>query len=153
MNGQFNEFLSQTRLNLDPNKHVIFIYDNAPAHNNPAIPGPNSELKKLTPYRQFLSIVEQAISALKAAITVDVSHPEQQEQMHNRAEARWQEITRGNFCTQLLLHVLQRNIGTITVAKCEEWYRFTQTYITRCLTFNSQDQIVNSPLKLLHISL
>ena len=88
MNGQFNEFLSQTRLTLDPNKHVIFIYDNAPAHNNPAIPGPNSELKKLPPYRKFLNIVEQAISALKAAITVDVSHPEQQEQMHNRAEAR-----------------------------------------------------------------
>ena len=88
MNGQFNEFLSQTRLNLDPNEHVIFIYDGAPAHNNPAIPGPNSELKKLPPYRQFLNVVEQAISALKAAITVDVSHPEQQEQMHNRAEAR-----------------------------------------------------------------
>ena len=89
MNGQrFNDFLSQARLTLNPNEHVIFIYDGAPAHNNPAIPGPNSELKKLPPYRQFLNIVEQAISALKAAITVDVSHPEQQEQMHNRAEAR-----------------------------------------------------------------
>ena len=38
MTGQrFNDFLTQARLNLDPNEHVIFIYDGAPAHNNPAI--------------------------------------------------------------------------------------------------------------------
>ena len=98
MNGQrFNDFLSQTRLNLDPNEHVIFIYDGAPAHNNPAIPGPNSELKKLPPYSPFLNIVEQAISALKAAIKADISRPEQQEQMNNRAEARRQGIVLGNF--------------------------------------------------------
>ena len=46
MNAQrFDDFLAQTRLNLDPDEHVIFIYDGAPAHNNPAIPGPNTELK------------------------------------------------------------------------------------------------------------
>ena len=77
MTGQrFSDFLTQARLNLDPNEHVIFIYDGAPAHNNPAIPGPNSELKKLPPYSPFLSIVEQAISALKAAIKRDISRPD-----------------------------------------------------------------------------
>ena len=66
MNGQrFNDFLSQARLTLNPNEHVIFIYDGAPAHNNPAIPGPNSELKKPPPYSPFLNIVEQATSVLK----------------------------------------------------------------------------------------
>ena len=66
MNGRrFDDFLPQTRLNLDPNEHVIFIYDGAPAHNNPAIPGPNSELKKPPPYSPFLNIVEQATSVLK----------------------------------------------------------------------------------------
>jgi len=64
MTGQrFNDFLTQARLNLDSNEHVIVIYDGAPAHNNPAIPGPNSELKKLPPYSLFLNIIEQAISA------------------------------------------------------------------------------------------
>ena len=62
-------------------------YDGAPAHNNPAIPGPNSELKKLPPYSLFLNIVEQAIRALKATIKADISRPEQQEQMNNREEA------------------------------------------------------------------
>ena len=82
MNGQrFNDFLSQARLNLDPNEHVIFTYDGAPAYYNPAIPGPNSELKKLPPYISFLNIVEQARSALKAAIKADISRPEQQEQI------------------------------------------------------------------------
>ena len=60
---RFNDFLTQARLNLDPNEHVIFIYDGAPAHNNP---GPNSELNKLPPYTPFLNIVEQAISAFKS---------------------------------------------------------------------------------------
>ena len=112
---------------------MIFIYDGAPAHNNPAIPGPNSELKKLSPYSPFLNIVEQAISALKA----DIGRPEQQEQMNNREEARRQGIALGNFCTQLLLHTMQRNIGTITAAKCSQWYRLMQTYILRCL--NSEE--------------
>ena len=50
INGQrFKDFLSQAKLNLDPNEHVIFIYDGALARNNPAIPGPYSELKKLPP--------------------------------------------------------------------------------------------------------
>ena len=99
MTGQrfkFNDFLTQARLNLDPNEHVIFIYDGAPAHNNPAIPGPNSELKKLPPYSPFLNIVKQATSALKAVIKADISRPEQQEQMNNREEARRQGIALGS---------------------------------------------------------
>ena len=134
MTGQrFNDFLTQARLNLDPNEHVIVIYDGAPAHNNPAIPGPNSELKKLPPHSPFLNIVEQAIIVLKA----DIGRPEQQQQMNNREVARRQGIALGNFRTQLLLHTLQRNIGTTTAAKCGQWYSLMQTYIPRCL--NSEE--------------
>ena len=104
-----------------------------PAHNNPAIPGPNTELKKLPPYSPFLNIVEQAISSLKAAIKADISRPEIQEQMNNREEARRQGIALGNYRTQLLQQALQRNIATITAAKCGQWYRFMQTYLPRCL--------------------
>lgn len=134
MNGRrFDDFLAQTRLNLDPDEHVIFIYDGAPAHRNPAIPGPNSELRKLPPYSPFLNIVEQAVSALKAAIKADISRPEIQVQMNDRAEARRQGLALGNYRTQLLLQALQRNIGTITVAKCGQWFRFMQTYLPRCI--------------------
>ena len=88
MNGRrFDDFLPQIRLNLDPDEHVIFIYDGAPAHRNPAIPGPNSELRKLPPYSPFLNTVEQAASALKAAIKADISRPEIQVQINDRAEA------------------------------------------------------------------
>ena len=134
MNGRrFDDFLAQKRLNLDPGEHVIFIYDGAPAHRNPAIPGPNSELRKLPPYSPFLNIVEQAVSALKAAIKADISRPEIQVQMNDRAEARRQGLALGNYRTQLLLQALQRNIGTITVAKCGQWFRFMQTYLARCI--------------------
>lgn len=134
MNGQkFNDFLAQTRLNLDPDELAIFIYDGAPAHTNPAIPGPNTELRKLPPYSPFLNIVEQAISALKAAIKADISRPEQQQQMNDRAEARRRGMALGHYRTQLLLEALQRNVGTITAAKCGQWYRFMQTYIPKCI--------------------
>jgi len=73
---RFNDFHTQARLNLDPNEHVIFVYEGAPAHNNPTTPGPNSELEKLPSYSPFLNIVERA---LKAAIKVDISRPEQRQ--------------------------------------------------------------------------
>jgi len=57
----FADFLTQTRLNLDPDEPVILVYDGARAHNNAGMPGPNTELKKLPPYIPFLNIVEQAI--------------------------------------------------------------------------------------------
>ena len=91
----FDDFLAHTRLNLDPDEHVIFVYNGAPAHNNPAIPGPNTELKKLPLYSPFLNIVKQAISSLKAAIKADISRPEIQEQMNNREKARRQGIALG----------------------------------------------------------
>ena len=112
---------------------MIFIYDGAPAHYNPAILDPNSEIKNLPPYSPFLDIVEQAISAVKATIKAEISRPEQHEQMNNRAEGRRQEIALSNFRIQLLHQALQRIIGTITAAKYRQWYRFTQTYIPRFL--------------------
>ena len=74
MNGvRFNDFLVQTKTQMDEEQHVIFIYDGAPAHRSAVQPGPNTELKMLPPYSPFLNIVEQAISALKAAIKADIS--------------------------------------------------------------------------------
>ena len=130
---RFGDFLMQTRLNLDPDEEVIFIYDGARAHNNPPVPGPNTELKKLPPYSPFLNIVEQAISALKAAIKGDISRPEIQTLMGNREAARDRGLPLGQFRTHLLLEALQRSIGTITAPKSGQWYRFMQTYLPRCL--------------------
>ena len=132
MNAQtFADFLTRTRLHLDPDEQVAFIYDGAPAHHNPGNPGPNTELKKLPPYSPFLNITEQAISSLKAAIKADISRPEIQREMNNRDEARRQGIPLGHYRTQLLMEALQRNTGAITVAICTQWFRFTQTYLPR----------------------
>ena len=104
-----------------------------PAHRNPAIHGPNSVLRKLPPYSPFLNIVEQAVRALKAATKADISRREIQVQMNDRAEARRQGLALGNYRTQLLLQALPRNISTITVAKCGQWFRLMQTYLPRCI--------------------
>ena len=70
---RFNDFLGQTRENLDPDEEVIFIYDDAPTHQNPAIHAANTELEMLPAYSPFLNIVEQAISSLKGGIKGDVT--------------------------------------------------------------------------------
>ena len=69
---RFSDFLLHARLNLNPNEHVIFIYDGAPAHRDPTNPSPNSEFKMLPPYSPFLNGVEQAISCPKAPIKADI---------------------------------------------------------------------------------
>ena len=35
--------------------------------------------------------------------------------------------------SSLMMEALQRNAGTITVAKCTQWFRFMQTYLPRCI--------------------
>ena len=111
-----------------------FIYDGAPAHRNSAIPAANTELEMLQAYSPFLKIVKQAISSLsKAAIKGDISRPEIQTRMDDRAEARRLGIPLGEMRTRLLLDALQRCIGVITAAKTYQWFRFMQTYLPRCL--------------------
>ena len=82
----FNDFLVQTRQNLDPDEEVIFIYDGAPAHRNLAIPTTNTELEMPPAYSPFLNIVEQGISSLTAAMKGDVSRPKIQARMVSRWE-------------------------------------------------------------------
>ena len=77
--------------------------------------------------------MEQAISSLKAAIKGDISRPEIQTQMDNRAEVRRLGFPLGEMRTRLLLDALQRCIGVITAAKAYQWFRFMQTYLPRCL--------------------
>ena len=93
--ARFDDFLTQARTNLDPEESVTFIYDGAPAHRNPIVPAPNTELKMLPFYSPFLNIVEQAISCLKATIKADISRPEIQRRMDDRDEARVREIPLG----------------------------------------------------------
>ena len=87
----------------------------------------------LPPYSPFLNIVEQAISALKAAIKADISRADIQATIDNREEAWRQGLPLGEHRQRIVLAASQRNMNTITAAKCAGWYRFMQTYISRCL--------------------
>ena len=87
----------------------------------------------LPAYSPFLNIAEQAISLLKAAIKGDLSRPQIQARMDDRAEARRLGILLGEMWTRMLIDALQRCIGVITAAKAYQWFRFMQTYLPRCL--------------------
>ena len=66
----------------------------------------------LPPYSPFLNIVEQAISALKAAIKADISRPDIQATIDDRDEARRQGIPLGEYRQRILLEASQRNMNT-----------------------------------------
>ena len=97
------------------------------------------EIKMLPPYSPFLNIVEQAISALKADVKADISRPVFQQRIQDRNEARNQGIPLGEHRQRILLEAAQRNMNTITPAKCAAWYRFMQTYIPRYLNHENID--------------
>ena len=87
----------------------------------------------LPAYSPFLKIVEQAIGSLKAAIKRDVSRPEIQVRMDDRAEISRLGFQLEEVRTRSLLDALRRCIGVITAAKANEWLRLMQTYLPRCL--------------------
>ena len=92
--------------------------------------------RNVPPYSPFLNIVEQAVSALKPAIKADISRPEIQVQMNaalkpDIKDLPW-EITTRSCYVKHYRHV-GMDVGTITVAKCGQWFRFMQTYLPRCI--------------------
>ena len=49
---RFDNFLTQARTNLDSEESVIFVYDGAPAQQNPTVPAENaSTLKSFSKHR------------------------------------------------------------------------------------------------------
>ena len=69
MNRQlFNDFLGEVGRRINPNNQTFLVFENAPAHRKANCPRGRIEIKILPPYSPLLNIVEQAISALKAAI-------------------------------------------------------------------------------------
>ena len=134
MNRQlFNDFLGEVGRRVNPDNQTFLVFDNAPAHRNADCPRGRIEIKMLPPYSPFLNIVEQAISALKAALKAEISRPDIQATIDDRDEARRQGIPLGEYRQRILLEASQRNMNTITAAKCAGWYRFMQTYVPRCL--------------------
>ena len=62
-----------------------------------------------------------------------------QQRIQDRNEARNKGIPLGEHRQRILLEAAQRNMNTITPAKCAAWYRFMQTYIPRCLNHENID--------------
>ena len=82
-------------------------------HNNLAITGPNTELKKLPPYSAFLEHCGTSLSNKfsKAAIKADISRPEVQEQTNKQSrkqDARelLSEIIALSHCSKLYNEIL-----------------------------------------------
>ena len=129
---RFQAFLQECAENLPENETTI-IFDGAPPHRSAQTPAEHIELRILPLYSPFLNIVENDISALKTAIKCDISRPMVQQQMNDRLRAQQENIPLGEYRKRVLLAAAERNIATITVPKCNAWFRHMQTYLPRCL--------------------
>ena len=129
----FNDFLGEVGRRVNPDQQTFLVFDNAPAHRNADCPRGRIKIKMVPSYSPFLNIVEQVISALKGAIKADNSRPEIHTRIDDRDEAQRPGIPLGEFRQRTLLEASQRNMNTITAARCAGWYRFMQTYVPRCL--------------------
>ena len=135
MNRQlFNDFLGEVGRRVNPENQTFLVFDNAPAHRNADCPRGRIEIKMLPPYSPFLNIVEQAISALKAAIKADISRPEIQATIDDRDEARRQGIPFGEYRQRILLEASQRNMNPLRLQSaqggtdsCRHMYRVVLT--------------------------
>ena len=75
MNRQlFNDFLGEVGQRVNRDSQTFLIFDNAPAHRNADCSRGRIKIKMLHPYLPFLNIVEQVISAFKAAIKAELSN-------------------------------------------------------------------------------
>ena len=99
-------FLNECAQNVAGNE-TVFIYDGAPAHRGAESPAEEISLRMLRPYSPFLNIVENAISAI----------------FHN---LRIQEKS--------LMAAAEQHMDTLTIRKCNAWFRHMQTYL--CLNGN-----------------
>ena len=107
------------------------LYSSTKAHQltiTQAILGPTPSLRSCR-----LIVYFQTSWSRPKALKADISRPEIQREINNRDEARRQGIPLGHYRTQLLMEALQLNGGTITVAKCTQWFCFMQTYLPRCI--------------------
>ena len=129
---RFNQFLQSTSDLLDENAFHFFIFDGAlfdrganlyPLMRKPIYP-PNSP---------FLNSVRRAISCLKANIKADMTRPDIQEQLNDRQGDRNALLLFGKYGKQILIAMTERNMPSITVAKCAAWFRLMQTYLPKCL--------------------
>ena len=120
MNRQlFNDFLGEVGRRVNPDNQTFLVFDNAPANRNADCARGRIEIKMLPPYSPFLNIVEQAISALKAAIKADISRPDIQATIDDRDEARRQGIQHGEYRQRILLEASQRNMNGITLQSAQ----------------------------------
>ena len=93
--ARFQAFLQECAENLPENE----IYFRWRTTSSPAAQTPTEhiELRILPPYSPFLNIVENAISALKAAIKGDISRPMVQQQMNDMLTAQQENISVGRI--------------------------------------------------------
>ena len=106
---RFQLFLDECAQNVAGNE-TVFIYDGAPAHRGAVSPAEEISLRMLPPYSPFLNVVENAISALKAAIKNDIARPEIQLEMNNRDMARQERIPFGEYRKRVLLGAAERQM-------------------------------------------
>ena len=140
-NERFRTFLQELMQecdNLFPiDETVYIIYGGTRPHLNQRVPGGFPEgrfhLRMLPPHSPFLNPTEQAHSAFKFEVKSRLTRPEIQEEIHDYGGQRHQlGVNLQQWRSRILLRVARDSLGSVTVAKCQNWCGRVLRYIPAC---------------------
>ncbi|MEE4247436.1 MAG: transposase [Kangiellaceae bacterium] len=132
---RFAEFINITIGNVDlaaPNQGFNIIIDNASCHNEAELlEVPNSvTVRRLPVYSPFLTPVENAISAWKAAIKRALTY---QESYIDPTEEDLRGRTLAAYRRDSLEQLANERVNIITRQNCIGWYNHSLSYVPRCI--------------------
>ncbi|KAL1474789.1 hypothetical protein MTO96_037715 [Rhipicephalus appendiculatus] len=129
----FNEFLAEASKKIqenEPNSHVVFILDNAPAHHraeNATLASVTHTLKKLPPYSPFLNAIEEAFSKCKSHVKAFLS--ERREELLTTLPG----MTKKQHRRTMLMEAAVSSMQQVQRADCESYDEHTFSFVDAVL--------------------
>ena len=114
--------------------------DNAPIHNGATFHGNQQQVRKLPPYSPFLNPIEEAFSALKAAIKRRLNDPDIQGRLLDPQGAARNLQTLLGYRMTILEEVAQEILDTrevVNADKCTAFHQHMFAYLLRCINMQN----------------
>ena len=121
-----NDFLAQTRQNLDPDEEVILFYDGTSKSRHSRGQYQAGDAPGLQPIPEQSGAGNRLTEGSDKKRRIEARNTSPNGRQSGGQTPRYSD-------RRLLPDALQRSIRVITAAKANKWFRFMQTYLPRCL--------------------
>jgi len=127
----FQGFIDEVSSNLG-DASVFLIMDNAPCHRGATSSNAQHRIKYLPAYSPMLNPIEESFSAWKSVVKSVLVRPMTQQRIFDNEAARQQGVALYTWRRNVLQEVGQSALSTLTVEKCNAWYRHSLTFLPLC---------------------